>query len=154
MTEERRIIKNIGRCGLTTTATSDDDAPVLGHWREATCAEWSEAVNRYGGLEKLTVWSSFTNMEWSTFGAPFIFTEWGTRDHPVAADGGHPSQRNTGTGPCRLTHAVFVPAEADEEGVEEQPDDDIDEPDDPGPSDWECDQAAESDAAFTRGDDR
>ena len=48
-------------------------------------------------------------MEWSDLGAPYMFTEWGTDDYPVAADGGPPEARGFGH-PCMMTHAVFVPA--------------------------------------------
>lgn len=104
-----RRLTQIGSCGLTTRAR--DDGPSLGYWRWATCAEWSAAVQANGGLWVLKVWSSFTNLEWSELGPPFIFTEWGTSDLPVVAEGGHPSLRRTEPEPCRMEHAVFVPSD-------------------------------------------
>lgn len=99
------FISMIGPCTLPDTTLGD----LRGHWVEATCAEYQEAVNAHGGTSKLSVWSGFTNMERSDRGEPFIFTCWGTPDLPVAADGGHPDERVTTAHPhCGMTHAVFI----------------------------------------------
>ena len=101
----------IGRCWLTQHDPDPDESNHRyppGYWQPATCAEYRGAIRAAGGYEALTVWSGFTNMEWSDLGEPFMFTEWGHRDDalgPVAATGGPPDHQH----PCALEHAVFRP---------------------------------------------
>lgn len=93
-------IFRIGPCNLTDTD--------YGSWEAATCSEFCEAVKAHGAQPSLRAWSSFTNMERSVRGAPYIFTEWGTEDVPVVAAGGHPDDRGRTDHLCQMVHAVFV----------------------------------------------
>lgn len=113
-------IFRIGECWLTEHDPDPEESNYRnppGHWEAATCAEYCDAVNAHGGLSALRVWSGFTNMAWSDRGAPFMFTEWGTEDRPVAADGGPPEARGFGH-PCLMQHAVFVLPADEREGGE------------------------------------
>ena len=112
----------IGRCNLTEHDPDPEESAHRyppGHWESATCAEWTAAMKTAGGYDNLTVWSGFTNMEWSDLGEPYQFTEWGHRDDalgPVAASGGDPKYAR----PCKLEHAVFVPSAPDLDTKENQ----------------------------------
>jgi hypothetical protein len=102
----RRFRTHIGACELPDGPIGE----VRGYWIDASCSEYNDAVVAAGGLDKLTVWSSLTDLD-GQYGSPFIFTCWGekTEDgHPVAAAGGSPEDRR----PCAMDHAVFVPASA------------------------------------------
>lgn len=99
-------------CGFDLPAhDTDPDAPdhhyPTGHWEQATCDEYVEAMRAAGGYEALSVWSSCTDID-GQYGRPMVYTCWGHRDDalgPVAAGGGPPENQR----PCELEHAVFVP---------------------------------------------
>ena len=93
-------ITHMGACELTVAPPWEDEP--CGEWLRASCAEYNAAILAAGGMEKLHVWSSLTDLD-GTHGSPYIFTEWGTGEWPVAACGGDPENRH----PCGLDHAVF-----------------------------------------------
>lgn len=113
------IVTRIGSCVLPVGPSDGEGGEhVRGHWEAATCADYERAMELHGGVDALSVWSSFTNMEDSNFGPAFIFTCWGEKGdgNPVAADGGHPDRRwKTGMQLCLLDHAVFVPTREEQE---------------------------------------
>lgn len=82
---------------------------MFGSLAACTCAEYNAAIAAVGGLEKLHVWSSLTDLD-GQYGPPRIFTCWGTEELPIAACDGPPDRRATVDKPCSLDHAVFVVA--------------------------------------------
>lgn len=80
-----------------------DIAP--GHWEEATCERWDDAMTAAGGPDELIL------LEWWCEGDPSnssLYTVWGTPDRwcPVAAEFG--LRALWPPAPCALEHAVYV----------------------------------------------
>ena len=100
---DRRRITRIGPCSL-----SEDPR---GYWIKVPC-EVFIAVRDGVPKSDLCVSSSFTNLEHSYLGGPFIFTEWCRKsdDLLLCATGGRPDERRI-DGRCGFTHAVFVVTE-------------------------------------------
>lgn len=95
-------VTRIGPCSLT----SNDG----GEWVKATAEEFDRVIKERGGFSNLTVWSGFTNLERSDRGEPYIFTEWGDADAPVAACGVDPTEDRPGVAErCKGEHAIFIP---------------------------------------------
>lgn len=97
----------LGACTLSEHSDDPDEhnnRVIPGKWVPATCIESDIAK----ASKAVTVWSGLTDLQ-GEYGAPSMFTEWGTADGttPVVADLRWIAEGDTR--PCE--HRIYIPAE-------------------------------------------